>query len=113
MPRFFLSTTKWMELVEIKKLATVALDSNDKTFIVYIVFLTSSDLSLEIYPSFRAQIAFLKANKDLTSNLSKYINFANIIFKDLTVKLLEHTRINDYAIDLIKSQQPSYGAIYN
>lgn len=40
---------KRLELVGKKKFAASAFELNDETFIVYLDFLTSSDLGLEIY----------------------------------------------------------------
>ena len=38
----------------------------------------------------------------LKSISSKYADFANVLSKDLACKLVEYTKINEYAIDLIK-----------
>lgn len=43
-----------MGLVRKKKFTIAALDLNDQTFIVYIAFLASSKLSLEIHPFYGA-----------------------------------------------------------
>ena len=55
----------------------------------------------------------LKANEALTSILLKYVDFADVFSNDLTAKLLENTRTNDHAINLIKKQQLFYRSIYN
>ena len=52
--------------------------------------------------AWRAQIALLKSNKASTSISPKYVDFADIFFKDLVVELLKYTKINDYTINLIK-----------
>ncbi len=43
----------------------------------------------------------------------EYANFANVFSLKLTAELLEYTRINDHAIELVNDQQPLYGPIYN
>ena len=50
------------------------------------------------------QIACLKANKAPTKVFSKYADFANIFLLKLTAKLLEHTKINNYTIELVSNQ---------
>lgn len=94
----------------------VALNLSDKAFIVHVVFIASSDFASSdpnVYPSRWAQIAFLKADETLIAILSKYTNFIDIFFPNLIVELLEHTKINNYAIELIDSKQPSYRTIYS
>ncbi len=44
---------------------------------------------------------------------SKYIDFADIFSSELAAKLLEHTGINDHAIELVDDGQPPYGFIYS
>lgn len=68
---------------------------------------------MDVLTSQRAQIAPLKADKALTSIPPKYANFLDIFFKDLAVKLLKYTIINDHTINLVKDYQPSYKAIYS
>lgn len=55
----------------------------------------------------------MKADKTLTCVLLKYADLANIFSKDLVAELLEHTKINDYAINLIEGYQPLYIFIYS
>ncbi len=45
--------------------------------------------------------------------LSEYADFADIFLPKLAAKLLEYTRINDHAIELVDDWQPLYGPIYN
>ena len=44
---------------------------------------------------------------------SEYIDFANIFSSKLVVKLLEHMKINNYAIMLVDDWELSYGPIYS
>lgn len=94
-----LLTTKHVKLVEKKDFAVAALDLEYKTFIVHIVSLSST--LLDVYPSCRAQISGLIAKKAPTKVSDKYVNFADVFSLDLMSKLLEHTEINDYAIELV------------
>ena len=44
---------------------------------------------------------------------AKYSDFADVFSADLASELLKHTGINNYAIELVKGQQPPYGPIYS
>ena len=66
-----------------------------------------------MHPSMGAQIAHLKANKAFTKVPSKYTDFADIFLSKLAIELLEHTEINNYAIELFNDQQPLYSLIYD
>lgn len=55
----------------------------------------------------------MKTNKALISILCKYIDFIDNFFKNLVAKLLEHSRINNHIINLIKGIQSSYRPIYS
>lgn len=92
-------TIRWIELIEKKKFATAALDLENKAFIVQINFINQD---LDVYPSWKVLLALLKANKTSTSVLPKYIDFADVIFKDLAAELLEYIGMNSHVINLIK-----------
>ena len=101
-------TTKHIELVRKKEFVAAALDLEYKTFIVYITSFNSSITSLnsnplnaDIYTSCKPQIAGLIAKKVLMKVSAKYSNFANVFFPDLTPKFFKHTKIIDYAIELV------------
>lgn len=96
-----------------KEFVSLVFDLNNKIFVVYVTFLINLNLSVKVYPFYRTQIAFLKADEALTSVLFKYTNYVDVFLKDLAIKLLKYSRINDHAINLAKSHQPSYKPIYN
>ena len=60
-----------------------------------------------------AQIAALVANEAPTFIPTEYFDFADIFSLKLALELLEYTRINDHAIELVDHQQPLYGPIYS
>ncbi len=66
-----------------------------------------------MYPSRISQIAHLNPDKPLTEVPNEYIDFADIFLPKLAIKLLEHTRINNHAIELVDDWHPSYGLIYS
>ncbi len=66
-----------------------------------------------MHPSKRAQIAHLKANEAPTKVPSEYVDFADVFSPKLAVELLEHTGINNHAIELVDDRQLPYGPIYS
>lgn len=92
----------WEELIGEKEFAVITLNPNNETWIIYVSFLISSDLDLEIHFSWIAQIVFLNTNKTLTSVHFESTNFVDICFINLATKLLEHIKINNYTIDLVE-----------
>ena len=89
-----------MELIGKKKFTAVALDLEYKTFVVHIIAL-SIDLSDEVHPLKRAQIAYLKLNEVCTKISNKYADFADVFLSKLIIKLPKHMEINDYSMKLI------------
>ena len=83
-----------------KGLVATALEPKHEAFIVHIAAL-NIDLSDKIHPLKKAQITHRKANKVPTKVASKYVSFIDVIPPKLTIKLLEHTRINNHAIELV------------
>ena len=52
-------------------------------------------------------------NEALTSIPIEYSDFADIFSPELASELLEHTGINDHAIELVDDWRPPYGPIYS
>ncbi len=95
-----LLTTSRVELIKKKEFAVAALDLEYETFIIHIATL-SVDSGDEVHPSRRTQIAHLKADEVFSKLSSEYANFADTFSPKLAVELLEHTGINDHAIELV------------
>lgn len=93
-----------------KKFADIAFDSDDKTFVIHVAFLTNSDLDPEVYLSWKAQMSFLKTDKTF---ISIFFNLAIVFSINSIAKFLKHTEIKNYTKYLIKSWQLSYEPIYN
>lgn len=55
----------------------------------------------------------MKADNTPKFDLSKYTNFADLFFKNLTTELPEYTEIKKYANNLVKGKQPPYDSIYS
>ena len=90
-----LPTSKWVELIDKKEFAKVALDENFKIFVVHIA---SFNLVLEIYPDREAQITSL-----LTKEVKipeEYLDFTDVFLEKKALVLPERTELNEYTIDL-------------
>ena len=105
-----LPTAKHVKLVKKKEFVTVAHNLEYKTFIVYVVSLSSISLiallgstpfNVDVHLSYRRQISGLIVEKAPTKILDTYVDFADIFFLDLVSKLSKHTGINDYTIKLV------------
>ena len=114
-----LSTIRYVELVGMKELVAIALDSESETFVVHVTSLSSdmspssSPLKLDVHHFCRPQVSGLIAEEVPIKIPAEYSNFANVFSPDWASELLEHTRINNHAIELVNSVQPSYGPIYS
>ena len=55
----------------------------------------------------------LKINKTFVIVFIEYFDYINVFLPKLAVNFLEHTDINNYAIELKKDKQLSYSPIYS
>ena len=88
-----LPTTKWVELINKRKFAKIALNEKSETFVVHIA---SLNLVPRIHPDREAQIAFL-----LTEDIKipdEYSDFTNVFLEEKVLVLLECTELNKHAI---------------
>ena len=86
----------------------MALDINDKTFVIYIIALAKPTIML-IYPSYESQVTLL-TNTEIST---KYFDFLDLFFSDSKAELPEYIGTNNYLINLLKDKKPPYGPIYN
>lgn len=82
-----------------KKFAIAAFDPDNEGFIVYIIFLISTN----VYSSSRNQIALLIKDDAPIAVLSKYTDFAHIFSLDLAAKLPKHIRVNNHFINTVNT----------
>ena len=112
-----LSTIRYIELGDKKKFAAIMLNPEYEIYIVHVESVNSNVLPssslLNVHTSRKPQIAGLIAKEAPTKVPAKYLDFADVFLPNLAFKLPDHTRINEHAIKLIDSQQPSYRSIYN
>ena len=86
----------------------MALYVDNKTFVIHIAAPAEPTVIL-IYLSCKAQVDWLISIEIST----KYFNFSDVFSLDFVVKLLDHIRMNDYLINLLKDKQPPYSPIYS
>ena len=100
-----------------KEFAAAALDLEHETYVIYIGSVSSDALPnsspLDVHFFQRPQISNLIAKKTLTKVPAKYSDFEDVFSPYLVSELPEHIGINNYAIELVDSQQPPYGPIYS
>lgn len=96
-----LFTTTQVRFVEKKAFAIATLDLENKTFMIHITSLANIN---NIYLSHKAQIVFIKIDETFITVFLEYFDFENVFTLELAVELLEHMRINSYAINLIDSK---------
>lgn len=68
---------------------------------------------MKLHLDHKVQIAALIADKVLITVLAEYIDFKNVFSKKSATILPEYTKINTYAFNLKKSNQPPYRPIYS
>ena len=93
-------TTRQVELIGKKEFAATVLDLKYKTFVIHIAAL-SINPGDKLYPSRRAQIAYLKVDNVRTKVPSEYADFVDVFSPKLAPKLPEHTGIHDHTIELV------------
>ncbi len=90
-----LPTTGQIEIIGRKEFAVTVFDLEYEAFVVYVATFRV-DLGDELYFSKRA-----KADKASTKIPSKYADFADVFSPKLAIEFRKHTRINNYAIELV------------
>ena len=94
-----------------KEFAAAALDPEHETYVVYVASLSSTLLAslgstpLNVHPFRRPQISGLIAKEASTKVAVDYLDFADIFFPHLVSELLEHTKINNYAIEPVEGYE--------
>ena len=105
-----LPTTKNVEIIDKKEFASVALNADNKIFVMHVAALAQS-MTIPIYLFCQAQVDTLTSKE--TEIPVEYSNFSDVFSSDFVAELPEHTRINDHPIDLLNNKQLPYGPIYS
>ena len=61
----------------------------------------------------KAQVGALLFNEAFTEVLAEYSDYNNVFLAEYVAEFSENMGINEYAIELKKSKQPSFGPIYS
>ena len=96
-----LLTTRRVEIIDKKKFAAIALNADNKTFVVHIMAL-AEPITMLIYPSHQAQVTLLTSEE--TRILAQYFNFFIVFSLNSAVELLEYIRINDHPINMLDNK---------
>lgn len=75
----------------------MALDSNEKVFVVHIATFSSK---MTIHLTYKAQIAWIKVKEGFVIVPMEYSDFAYIFSEKFAAILPEHNKTNDHTIDL-------------
>ena len=78
---------------------------------IFVVYIASLNLVLEIHPDSEAQIASLLTEKVKIPD--EYLGFTNIFSEEKALVLPKRTKLNVHTINLENSKQPPYGPIYS
>lgn len=101
---------KQIELIHRKEFAKIVLDENVEAFIVQMTSLNLRKLKMSIHPPRKTQITLLFAKK--LKIPAEYLDFSDVFPGEKALVLLELIKLNQYAIKLQDSQQPSFRPIY-
>lgn len=86
------------------------MDPSKEAFIVHVASLGLSS-KISIHPAREPQIASLLAEE--VTVLAKYLDFADVFFKETAAELPKRSAINEHLIDLEPGKKPPYGPIYS
>ena len=118
-----LSTTKRVQLVDLKKFVIVALYTDSKTFVVHMAIWEWEEMVIDSAKKAqikaqngaqsKAQVRALIFNEALTKVPVEYSDYSNVFSIENAAELLKHIRLNDHTIVLEKSKQPPFRHIYS
>ena len=91
-----LSTTNQVQLVDPKKFVIAALDTDSKTFIIYVVIWKQKKMPM--YFKKQAQVRALLFDKTPTEVPAEYFDYSNVFSAENAAELPENTGINEHAI---------------
>ena len=87
----------------------MALNKDDKNFVVHMVALSIVDSNIHL--SWHIQIVLLQVEK--VTIPSKYADYIDVFSSDSMAELPKHTDINDHLINLRDNKQSPYSPIYS
>ena len=106
-----LPTTEQIQVVKLKEFVIAALDTDSKTFIVYVAIRKREEMP--VYAEKQAQVEALIFNEASTKVPIEYSDYSNVFSAENAAELPENTGINEHAIKLKKGKQLPFGPIYS
>ena len=106
-----LLTTKQVQIVDSKKFIIVALDIDNKTFVMHVAIKKQEEMPVHFEK--QAQVGALLFNKAPTEVPMEYSDYCNVFSRENTPELPENIEINEHAIKIEEDKQPFFGPIYN
>ena len=91
-----------MEIIDKKEFAVVALNVDNKTFVVHVAAL-AEPTTMPIHSSRQAQVTALTSKE--IGIPAEYSNFSNVFSLDSAAELPEHIEINNHPINLLDNKQ--------
>ena len=106
-----LITTERVQIIDKKDFVITALDTNNKTFVVYIAIREWEEMPVHFKR--KAHVGALLFSKVPTEVPVKYSNYSNVFSAEYTAELSENTGMNNHAIKLEEGKQLPFGPIYS
>ena len=106
-----LSTTKQVQIVDLKEFVIAALDVNSETFMIHVAIWERE--KMPVHSKKQAQVGALLFDKAFTEVPVEYSDYNNIFLTENAAELPENTRMNEHAIELEEGKQPPFGLIYS
>ena len=113
------STTKQVQLINLKEFVIAALDVNSETFMVHVAIREQKEMpvhferQVQIETQSGVQVGALLFDKAPTEVSAEYSDYSNVFSAENAAKLSENTGINGHAIELEESKQPPFRPIYS
>ena len=106
-----LATTERVQIIDKKDFVIVALDANNKTFVMHVAIREQEEMP--VHSEKQAKVGALLFNEAPTEVLTEYSDYSDIFSAEYVAELPENTGMNEYAIELEEDKQPLFGLIYS
>ena len=106
-----LPTTEQVQIVDPKEFVIAALDVDSETFVVHVAIREQEEMP--VHSKRQAQVRALLFDKASTKVPAEYSDYSDVFSAENAAELPENTGMNEHAIKLEESKQPSFGPIYS
>ena len=120
-----LATTEQVQLVDLKEFIITALDADSETFVVHIAIWKREEMAIDpdrksqikaqsgAQIQDKAQVGALLFDEAPTEVSAEYFDYSDVFLAENAVELPKNTEMNEHAIKLEESKQPTFGSIYS